>query len=489
MLIYDLEKKGDKPIYEYIYGCIRDDIRSGVLCSGDKLPSRRQMALDNGIAEITVSNAYSQLVTEGYIESREKKGFFVASDIEDVTQTVGDPGNRTDKGIEAVSLAGSSDRFPEKNGMTALCCDTAPFGDVLNISTGGLPEETFPFDTWSKLVRKILSERRSECIKAPEARGMLQLREAIAGYLSRSRGFCPDPERIIVGPGTEYLASLLLNIIGGSSIVGVEDPGYSNISNLYEMSAHKCLHIPVDENGLITCGLKDYNLKMIHVSPSHHFPIGCVMCAGRRTSLINWAYSEDGWIAEDDYDSEFRFEGRPVPPLIASDPGRVIYMNTFSRTISPSIRISYMILPEELYEKYVRKHMYHSGSVSALEQLTLASFISGGYYERHLNRVRNFYRKRKKAIFDIAREGELAEYFECEGDGSGMTFLLHSRKQMDDKKFLNDLKSRGLLLYSLEDYCYNISDFAHNRYVVNFGSVTEEQFKNAARIMCDTLKG
>ena len=292
-----------------------------------------------------------------------------------------------------------------------------------------------------------------------------------------------------MGPGTEYLASILLNIIGGSSIVGVEDPGYRNISNLYEMSAHKCLHIPVDEYGLITCGLKDLNLKMIHVSPSHHFPIGCVMCAGRRTSLINWAYSEDGWIAEDDYDSEFRFEGRPVPPLISSDPGRVIYMNTFSRTISPSIRISYMILPEELYEKYVGKHMYQSGSVSALEQLTLASFISEGYYERHLNRVRNLYRKRKKAIFEIAREGELSKYFECEGDGSGMTFLLHSRMPVDDRRFLSDLRSHGLILYSLEDYCYDISDFAHNRYVVNFGSVTEEQFADAARIICDALKG
>ena len=319
MLVYDLEKKGDKPIYEYIYGCIRDDIRSGVLCSGDKLPSRRQMALDNGIAEITVSNAYSQLVTEGYIESREKKGFFVASDIEGITQSVEDAACRTGSGKKPASGAGRSP-FKGKNVTPVRNNDAEAGCEILNISTGGLPEETFPFDTWSKLARKILSDRRSECIKAPEARGLIQLREAIAGYLSRSRGFSPDPERIIVGPGTEYLASILLNIIGGSSIVGVEDPGYSNISNLYEMSAHKCLHIPVDENGLITCGLKDYNLKMIHVSPSHHFPIGCVMCAGRRTSLINWAYSEDGWIAEDDYDSEFRFEGRPVPPLIASDP-------------------------------------------------------------------------------------------------------------------------------------------------------------------------
>lgn len=489
MLVYDLEKKGDKPIYEYIYGCIRDDIRCGVLRSGDKLPSRRQMALDNGIAEITVSNAYSQLVTEGYIESREKKGFFVASDIEGITQSVEDsetkPGHGAKRGAQSVKRAS----LPAKKAAPARMRNTESAGEMLNISTGGLPEETFPFDTWSKLARKILSDRRSECIKAPEARGLIQLREAIAGYLSRSRGFSPDPERIIVGPGTEYLASILLNIIGGSSIVGVEDPGYRNISNLYEMSAHKCLHIPVDEYGLITCGLKDLNLKMIHVSPSHHFPIGCVMCAGRRTSLINWAYSEDGWIAEDDYDSEFRFEGRPVPPLISSDPGRVIYMNTFSRTISPSIRISYMILPEELYEKYVGKHMYQSGSVSALEQLTLASFISEGYYERHLNRVRNLYRKRKKAIFEIAREGELSKYFECEGDGSGMTFLLHSRMPVDDRRFLSDLRSHGLILYSLEDYCYDISDFAHNRYVVNFGSVTEEQFADAARIICDALKG
>lgn len=470
-MIFNLQKKGDKPIYEYLYESIRNDIISGKLKSGDKLPSRRQMALDNGIAEITVANAYAQLVTEGYIESREKSGYFVSPDIDIIPET----GSRTRKQTTC----------PVKRYLCKKKEQVA--SSIINLSNSGLPEETFPFDTWSKLARRSLSEDRGECIKAPEVRGLATLRESIAGYLESSRGFRPDPERIIVGPGSEYLCNVLLTLIDSDAGVALEDPGYRNIGRLFEGSGHKCFHIPVDENGVITSSLKGTGIKLIHVSPSHHFPLGCVMSASRRASLLAWAEEEKAWIAEDDYDSEFRFEGRPVPPIASYDHARVVYMNTFSRTLSPSIRIAYMVLPEELYGKYMEKFMYQSGSVSTLEQLTLASFISEGFYERHLNRVRNLYKKRKKAIFDIALEGELSEYFELEGDGSGMTFILKSRIPTDES-FVNNLRKQRLLLKPLSEYCFNESEFSKDRFVVNFGSVTEEQFKKAAQIMCKALR-
>lgn len=470
-MIFNLQKKGDKPIYEYLYESIRNDIISGKLKSGDKLPSRRQMALDNGIAEITVANAYAQLVTEGYIESREKSGYFVSPDIDIIPET----GSRTRKQTTC----------PVKRYLCKKKEQAA--SSIINLSNSGLPEETFPFDTWSKLARRSLSEDRGECIKAPEVRGLATLRESIAGYLESSRGFRPDPERIIVGPGSEYLCNVLLTLIDSDAGVALEDPGYRNIGRLFEGSGHKCFHIPVDENGVITSSLKGTGIKLIHVSPSHHFPLGCVMSASRRASLLAWAEEEKAWIAEDDYDSEFRFEGRPVPPIASYDHARVVYMNTFSRTLSPSIRIAYMVLPEELYGKYMEKFMYQSGSVSTLEQLTLASFISEGFYERHLNRVRNLYKKRKKAIFDIALEGELSEYFELEGDGSGMTFILKSRIPTDES-FVNNLRKQRLLLKPLSEYCFNESEFSKDRFVVNFGSVTEEQFKKAAQIMCKALR-
>lgn len=470
-MIFNLQKKGDKPIYEYLYESIRNDIISGKLKSGDKLPSRRQMALDNGIAEITVANAYAQLVTEGYIESREKSGYFVSPDIDIIPET----GSRTHKQTTC----------PVKRYLCKKKERAA--SSIINLSNSGLPEETFPFDTWSKLARRSLSEDRGECIKAPEVRGLATLRESIAGYLESSRGFRPDPERIIVGPGSEYLCNVLLTLIDSDAGVALEDPGYRNIGRLFEGSGHKCFHIPVDENGVITSSLKGTGIKLIHVSPSHHFPLGCVMSASRRASLLAWAEEEKAWIAEDDYDSEFRFEGRPVPPIASYDHARVVYMNTFSRTLSPSIRIAYMVLPEELYGKYMEKFMYQSGSVSTLEQLTLASFISEGFYERHLNRVRNLYKKRKKAIFDIALEGELSEYFELEGDGSGMTFILKSRIPTDES-FVNNLRKQRLLLKPLSEYCFNESEFSKDRFVVNFGSVTEEQFKKAEQIMCKALR-
>ena len=470
-MIFNLQKKGDKPIYEYLYESIRNDIISGKLKSGDKLPSRRQMALDNGIAEITVANAYAQLVTEGYIESREKSGYFVSPDIDIIPET------------------GTGARKEPPCPVKRYLCKKKEqaASSVINLSNSGLPEETFPFDTWSKLARRILSEDRGECIKAPEVRGLATLRESIAGYLESSRGFRPDPERIIVGPGSEYLCNVLLTLLDSDAGVALEDPGYRNIGRLFEGSGHKCFHIPVDENGVITSSLKGTGIKLIHVSPSHHFPLGCVMSASRRASLLAWAEEEKAWIAEDDYDSEFRFEGRPVPPIASYDHARVVYMNTFSRTLSPSIRIAYMVLPEELYAKYMEKFMYQSGSVSTLEQLTLASFISDGFYERHLNRVRNLYKKRKKAIFDIALEGELSEYFELEGDGSGMTFILKSRVHTDES-FVDNLRKQRVMLKPLSEYCFNESEFAKDRFVVNFGSVTEEQFKKAAHVMCKALR-
>ncbi|MBP3753736.1 MAG: PLP-dependent aminotransferase family protein [Lachnospiraceae bacterium] len=471
-MIFNLQKKGAKPIYEYLYESIRDEIISGKLKSGDKLPSRRQMALDNGIAEITVANAYAQLVTEGYIESREKSGYFVSRDIDLIPET------------------GIKTRREETCPVKRFLCkkkEQAARNKIINLSNSGLPEETFPFDTWSKLARKSLTEDRAECIKAPEVRGLQKLRESIAGYLERSRGFAPDPEHIIVGPGTEYLCNVLLSLLDKDAAVALEDPGYRNIGRLFEGSGHKCYHLSVDENGLITSELKGKGIKLLHVSPSHHFPLGCVMSAPRRASLVSWAEEESAWIIEDDYDSEFRFEGRPVPPVVAYEQERVIYMNTFSRTLSPSIRIAYMVLPSELYEVFMEKFMYHSGSVSTLEQLTLASFISAGYYERHLNRVRNYYKKRKKAIFDTATDKDIAEFFDIEGDGSGMTFILKCNTDTDDK-YQEVLARHGVLINPLKEYYYGSSDYSDNRYVVNFGYVNEEQFKNAAQTMCKALR-
>ena len=475
MLIYDTEKKGEKPIYEYIYECIKRDIHSGNLKSGEKLPSRRQMALDNGIAEITVANAYSQLVTEGYIESREKRGYFVSSD------------------MDVICSGGVCENVPKKkicNLDSDLCEPDAGSKEdsVINLTDASLPEETFPFDTWSKIARKVFTDDRSACIRTPEARGLLSLRQAIAGYLERARGFSADPDHIVVGPGCEYLSNTLLQLIGGSAMVAVEDPGYMCICKVYEFSGHKCLHIPIDENGLITEGLAESNVKMIHVSPSHHFPTGCVMSAARRASLVSWARETGAWIVEDDYDSEFRFEGKPVPPIAASDPDRVIYMNTFTRTLSPSLRVAYMVLPDELFDVYSKRMDFVSGTVSTSEQLTLASFISDGYYERHLNRMRNFYRKRKKAIFEELEGSGLSEFFDCEGDGSGMTFMLRGKLPFDDKRFIAGIGEKGLALNSLDEYCYKERVYSPVRYVVNFGSLTEEQFAHAAETMCEVMR-
>lgn len=481
MMVVDLKKRGKKPIYEFLYEFIKSEIVSGRIKGGEKLPSRRQMAQDNGIAEITVASAYAQLITEGYIESREKSGYYVLDYSGQMERMDG----------SAVSSAVTS-----AHGGLGECADASVKRQnrppvSFNFSDSSLPESTFPFDTWSKLTRRILSMERGECIKSPSAQGIPELRKAIADYLERSRGFSSDPERIVIAPGTEYLNEMLLKIIGGVSFVAMEDPGYPAISRLYENSANKCIHIPVDESGLITDELKDKNIKMVHVSPSHHFPLGVIMSASRRAALAGWASENDAWIVEDDYDSEFRFEGRPVPPLASSYPDRVVYMNTFSRTLSPSIRVAFMVLPKGLYDIYNDKMTYRSGGVSTLNQLTLRSFIAEGYYERHISRMKNFYRKRKNAIRGIAETGCLSQFFECEGDGSGMMFLLKPRPGvLPGQKceiFIKELKKHGIILNSVKDYCYNRLVATNNKFIVNFGHVTEADFERASQIICDVI--
>lgn len=500
MLIPNIKNRGKKPIYECIYEYIKGEILSGKLKGGEKLPSRRQMALDNGVAEITVAGAYAQLLTEGYIESREKRGYFV------LPQPVDNREQPEKKGVDAVNIRDRKKAYINSDKKKEDCSP----GDIqnksnhpgnnmtqasetcirINLSDSSLPEDIFPFDTWSKLTRRILSMERVECIKAPSPQGLLDLRIAISDYLRDSRGFYADPEKIVIAPGTEYLNEMVLYLIGGVRFVAMEDPGYPAISTLYENSANKCLHIPVDKYGLITEGLEGQNIKLIHVSPSHHFPLGVIMSAPRRAELSAWAARADAWIVEDDYDSEFRFEGRPVPPFVSTYPDRVVYMNTFSRTLSPSIRMAYMVLPDSLYDIYVRKLSARSGAVSTLNQLTLRSFISEGYYERHINRMKNYYRKRKSAIKEIASD-KLSDFFECEGDGSGMMFLLKPKAKKVIKKeetFLINLKKRGIILNSTGDYCYNRLVIPNNRYIVNFGSVTEDDFEEASHIICDVIK-
>ena len=495
ILTYDLEKRGRHPIYEYLYLCIREDILSGVIKGGEKLPSKREMARDHKVALITVENAYAQLVIEGYVTAREKSGYFVNPGMAETVrpekkraawadggngQTAADEENgamavqnRDEQGAWHAGRV-SGVRLPKKDWL-------------VDFSSGELKRDAFPFDTWAKLMRRVMNDREEAFLTKPERNGVPELRVAIAAYLKKAKGFAVSPDQILVGPGTEYLHHLILQLIGRSRMVAVEDPGYVKVGQIYEGNGLKCLHVPVDRGGMVVSRLWGTNASLVHTSPSHHFPTGCVMPIGRRRELLNWAHAQEAYVIEDDYDSEFRFDGRPIPTLASLDGERVIYLNTFTKTLAPSIRIAYAVLPEKLKERYDEKLSFYSGAVSSFEQYTLAAFIGEGYYERHVNRMRTYYRQQRAKILEILAESPLAEKVSVEEHGAGLHFILRVKELQNEEAWVRELEERGIRLVPVSSYCYGGKERYGKRFLVYYSDLEPGNLKRAFEIMSLTL--
>ena len=344
MLTYDLEKRGSVPIYEYLYGVLKKDIVSGKLRPGEKLPSKRAFAQNLGVSVISVENAYAQLLAEGYLYAREKRGYYV---------------DTIDTGLlwQAKPQISATAAVPEH----AYFCD---------LKNNSLNAGFFPFSTWSKLMREILTEQYTKLLEPVPFNGIRELREQISSHLFHTRGMDVQPSQIIIGSGTENLYGALMQLFGRRKAVAVENPSYPKITKVYEKNGVKTVPVPVDEYGLCACALFASGAELAHISPSHQFPLGIVMPVRRRQELLKWAYQKPGrYILEDDYDSEFRFTGRPIPALQTMDTqARVVYINTFTKTLAPSIRISYMVLPTELAAVYQKELGFYSCTVPSFEQ-------------------------------------------------------------------------------------------------------------------------
>lgn len=461
MLTYDLEKREKLSLYEYLYQCVRDDILSGRIKAGEKLPSKREMAKNHNISVITVENAYAQLMVEGYIYSREKKGYFVGE------------------------IKG---RSPEPEIKYSHKPDSEKKQWFVNFNSNHIMYDNFPFATWSKIMRQTLLDQENSFLTSPAPNGVAQLRNAIAGHLRHFRGLEINPDNIIVGAGMEYLYGMIVQILGHNKMIALEDPGYKKIGKVYESNGVKCIHLKIDRKGLNIDDLENCNVSAVHISPSHHFPTGRVMPIGRRHHLIEWAVKTKSYIIEDDYDSEFRFSGRPIPALAGLNRERVIYMNTFSKTLVPSIRIAYMALPDELMEKFQKKLSFYSGTVSSFEQYTLANFIEKGYYERHINRMRNYYKDYRNKIIAAIKSSPLYEKVTIEEENAGLHFILGIKYEIDDSKFVDELKKNGINISGVSDYCYNNIDKFRHKFIINYSAVEADKLSKALEIMNNALE-
>ena len=449
MRTYELKKSPGLPLYEALYRAIREDILSGALQPGEKLPSKRALAANLEVGKTTVEGAYGQLLEEGYIVSRERSGFYV--------EAVQRPLIRKPAAPHPVALS-----------------EEPPKADLTGNGTG-----QFPFSVWIRLQREVILDYGEQLLLPLHAQGALELRQAIARNLEDFRGLSVAPDCILVGAGTDFLYNLLLQLLGQDKVYGVEDPGYGKIGKIYRAGGVRCLPIPMDDQGIRPECLGD--AQVLHISPSHHFPTGLVTPLQRRRALLDWARSKDGWIIEDDYDTEFRFRGRPLPAMQTMDPDRVIYMNTFSKTLAPSIRISYMVLPPALMEKFRDQLGFYGCTVPSFEQYTLARFLDRGYFEKHINRMRKFYRARRNRVISALEHCPAADRFTILEQDAGLHFLLQVDSPLSGPALVNKFAAQGLKVHLLSSFYQTPTPESDKSLVINYSAVDEEVLQEALK--------
>lgn len=475
MLTYNLTATGSDSLYESLYKCIKNDILQGKLCAGEKLPSKRSFAKNLGISVITVENAYGQLSDEGYIYSMPKRGFYV-SDID----MVANPNTGAKTSADANLFDDSA----------SIACSHY-FADF---SSNQTDSEIFPFTIWTKTVRSVLNDNRIQLMINPPCGGILPLRNAIARYLRDFRGMQVFSHQIIIGAGTEYLYGLLIQLLGKNLIYGVENPGYHKIGKICKSMGVTYRHVDLDENGVSIHELEEKKIDIIHTSPSHHFPTGIVMPVSRRYELLGWAAKKkQHYIIEDDYDSELRLSGKPFPTLQSIDvSGKVIYMNTFTKTLASTVRISYMVLPEDLAKRFYSELSFYSCTVSNFEQYTLAQFMENGSFEKHINRLRNYYQNKRDAILKELKSGSIGKYITIQEEEAGVHFLMHIQSDCTEAEIVEKAKAGGVKLDPLSRYYIKNTEKHEqngqenpyeNTYVMNYSSVNMENIKKVVQVL------
>lgn len=482
MFTCDFSKRGTASLCDFLTETVISDIMNGTLKANEKLPSKRSLAAHLGVSLITVQNAYAELISRGYLYSIEKKGFFVTE--------LPLPERRRIQKEKKYRQKKTEDK---ENGSLL-------FADLASNTIG---YNKFPFSVWSKLTRSVLNEPHEDILKKQPLQGSLALRESVAGYLKSFRNMDVSPEQIVIGAGTEMLYSSLVHFLGNGCVFAVENPGYKKIARVLELNGAKTVHIPIDESGISMAALKSTSAAAVHVTPNHHFPTGIVMPIKRRMELLSWAEAEkeSRYIIEDDYDSEFRLEGKPMPPLQCEAPGlNIIYMNTFSKTLSPAFRIGYLVLPKKLVTPFAEKLGFCSCTVSAFEQHILASFIREGYYAKHIIRMKNYYRNLRNELILKIEKMNSRSIIQIHEEHSGLHFLITVRSSLSGKNLKERMKQHGIKGALLSDFFYGenkkneftssagIKIPADKTFIVNYSGIDRQKITEIAARLLESVQ-
>ena len=466
MLTYILDKRGTDSLRDYLYKCVKQDILDGRLKAGEKLPSKRELAKHLEVSVVTVENAYAQLVAEGYVTARQKKGYYVNK-------------------IETLKLPQKPEQpapIRERKAESAPAC-------FVDFKTNSVSAERFPFSVWARLMREVIAERDTELLRPAPYNGVLPLRREIAKFLYNFRGLTVDPEQIVVGAGTEVLYNLIVQLLGRNNIFAVETPGYSKIADIYTVNAVEKRYVPLDQSGISMKALRESGANIVHISPAHHYPTGIVTPIARRQELLRWADEESGrYIIEDDYDSEFRFQGRPIPTIQSIDKQeKVIYVNTFSKTLAPSVRISYMVLPPHLLREYREKMGFYVCTVPSFEQYTLAKFMSTGRFEQHLSRMRKFYKSQRDVLISAIQSSGFRHRVRIMEENAGLHFILKVETEKSDREIVAGAAEKGVRVACLSEYMLEPDRKSEHNLIINYSGISGRDVGEAVRRLGEAL--
>lgn len=474
MLSYDMTARGETSRYEYLYRCIRADIVAGRITEGDRLPSKRRLAEHLGLGVVTVEAAYAQLEAEGYVRAEPRRGYFVErlprGQVRGTGSFVGGAG------ASGMPLAGPGASTLARRGELSGRAATAGRGTGVQAPAGplaGLPAPASPARPlladlsrpgtgasaevgafWTRALRSCIAHERYEDLFGPQpAWGNERLRRAIAAYLRGARGMDVDPACIYVGAGAQVLYSMVVKLLGSGPAFAVEDPGAPGLAALYEGAGARVAYVPVDAEGMSAAALAASGAAVAHVTPSHQFPTGRPMTVARRYELLGWACeAPDRMIVEDDYDWEFRFAGMPIPALASIDAtGRVIYLSTFSKSLSSALRMAYMAVPPRMAGELSARAGYMSNTLSVIDQVTLARTLESGAYERHVAR----WRKQQRTVRDAlvaALDAELGGAVAIEEADSGLHFVMAIDAPASEAEIAERALEGGVKLAGLSSY-------------------------------------
>ncbi|MBV6623355.1 MAG: PLP-dependent aminotransferase family protein [Rivularia sp. (in: Bacteria)] len=474
-----LDKNSSKPLHQQLYEQLRQAILCGRLTPGERIPSTRFLAKNLLISRFTVSTSYEQLLSEGYLETVTGSGTFVCQQIPDDLIEI--------KPIESINKINVSSIKLSQYGKTLTDIENVPrIAEPelqINFRYGTPSLSEFPIKTWRKLLSRYCNADLNWLDYSKEPNGYQPLREAIKRYLARSRAVNCEPEQILITNGTQQALDLILRLlVEPGETIAIENPGYLSARIIFETQQAQILPVTVDSYGLLVKELVnsvEKNVRLVYVTPSHQFPTGAILSLPRRLELLHWAQHSGALIIEDDYDSEYRYDEKPIPALQGLDKSdSVLYIGTFSKVLFPSLRIGYLVLPKSLVAIFTRAKWLNDRHLPILEQQALADFIESGYLERHIRKMRSVYNQRRQILVTAINKnfGKRAHIL---GEKAGIHLMVRFKTNLSDEEIIQGAAKVGIGMMSAKPHYFT----AHSKceFIFGYGELKETELTEGIR--------